>query len=81
MDSHLQDFRCWLETEKGYSEHTVEGYLRDLHEFFSGLPENLELHLISTKDVRNFVVHLHGTNAPSSIARKLSALRTFFAFS
>ncbi len=80
MNSHLDDFIGWLAIEKGYSPNTIDGYRRDLNEFFRGLEDIEDIKRITPKDIRLFVVKLHATNAPTSIARKLSALRTFFRF-
>jgi tyrosine recombinase XerC len=80
MVDYLKDFQRWLEAEKGYSDHTVAGYLRDLHEFNGSLPEKIEIGAISSKQIRSFVVRLHQKNSSSSVARKLSTLRTFFRF-
>lgn len=80
MHNHLDGFQRWLEAEKGYSVHTVSGYLRDLHEFIATLPQKTDIKTISAQHVRAFVVSLHRTNASSSVARKLSTLRTFFKF-
>ncbi|MBU0485590.1 MAG: tyrosine recombinase XerC [Proteobacteria bacterium] len=75
----VENFKRWLEVEKGYSANTVESYLRDINEFLSfSLPP-----VISTVDVRMvraWVYSLRGKNKSSSVARKLSALRTFFRF-
>ena len=80
MKNYLDGFQRWLEAEKGYSVHTVAGYLRDLNEFIATLPENTHIKTISARHVRSFLVSLHQTNASSSVARKLSTLRTFFKF-
>lgn len=80
LGDYLKDFQRWLETEKGYSGNTVAGYLRDLREFNGNLPEDTEINNISSKHVRSFVISLHQKNTSSSVARKLSTLRTFFRF-
>jgi integrase/recombinase XerC len=80
LGDHLLEFQRWLEAEKGYSENTVAGYLRDLREFQESLSENTEVTAISSKHIRSFVVGLHQKNSSSSVARKLSTLRTFFRF-
>ncbi|EKD38922.1 MAG: hypothetical protein ACD_75C00562G0005 [uncultured bacterium] len=74
-------FTRWLETEKGYSLHTVSGYRRDLVEFYNHLGKDCPLDTINAGRVRSFVVSLHGHNCSATVARKLSALRTFFRFS
>ncbi|MDK9708592.1 MAG: tyrosine recombinase XerC [Desulforhopalus sp.] len=80
MIQALELFTGWLATEKGYSEHTVVGYRRDLSEFFALVGEEVALESISAQNVRSFIVSLHGHNSSASVARKLSALRTFFRF-
>jgi len=80
MNDYLDDFKRWLETEKGYSAHTVTCYLRDLGEFLGHAPEYDSIVDIASTDVRSFVVSLHGRNSSATVSRKLSALRTFFRF-
>lgn len=80
LQHYITDFRRWLEAEKGYSAHTVSSYLRDLQEFEDHLTSEKDVAAISGRDIRSFIVSLHGTNASSSVARKLSSLRTFFKF-
>ncbi len=80
LAEHITAFREWLRVEKGYSPHTVAGYGRDLEEFVAHLGDEVALEAIDAKAVRAFVYALHGRNQASSVARKLSALRTFFRF-
>lgn len=80
MIKTIEIFTRWLATEKGYSVHTVKGYHRDILEFFNHLGEETSLNDITPANVRKFVVSLHGHNSGATVARKLSALRTFFRF-
>lgn len=73
-------FGNWLESEKGYSPHTVVGYRRDLAEFSAGVADDTVVQAIGAADISRFVAGLHGRNNPLSVARKLSALRSFFRF-
>lgn len=75
----VEAFTRWLTVEKGYSDHTVDNYLRDINAFltFVGL-DNLDG--VTSKEVRAYIYSLLGKNKSSSVARKLSALQTFFAF-
>jgi integrase/recombinase XerC len=89
----IEMFTRWLATEKGYSEHTVSGYQRDLREFHKHLSESgkkvkqeneaksITPDDITSTHVRKFIVSLHGRNGAATVARKISALRTFFRFS
>ncbi|HIJ89999.1 MAG: tyrosine recombinase XerC [Desulfobulbaceae bacterium] len=82
MSYSLQDllprFGRWLSVEKGYSLKTVESYGLDLAEFAAFVGYEQDVRQIESRVVRSFVYLLNGKNKGSSVARKLSALRTFF---
>ena len=80
MKKTIEAFTDWLATEKGYSEHTVSGYRRDLLEFSSHVGECCAAGAVTAGQVRSFVVSLHRHNCSATVARKLSSLRTFFRF-
>jgi tyrosine recombinase XerC len=81
MIKTIEIFTRWLEIEKGYSVHTISGYRRDLMDFNAHLNCEVSVKSIGPKEVRSFVASLHGRNSGATVARKLSALRTFFRFS
>ncbi len=79
----MEMHREYLTHELRASSNTVSAYCRDVAEFadflaVSELPSGLDQ--IDPISVRAFLAHLHGQNAPSSIGRKLAALRSFFKF-
>jgi len=76
----VKGFIRWLETEKGYSLHTVRAYQRDILEFIKTLKDGSAPMDIEAKDIRKFVVGLYNHNNASSVGRKLSSLRTFTKF-
>ena len=82
-----------LEAEKGYAKNTCRGYRRDIMEFVSYLADSGFLRrrnqpvgeMIGIGDVngihiRGYLGYLHKRNKRSTIARKLSAVRSFFKF-
>lgn len=79
LHTHIDGFARWLLVEKGYSDNTVESYCRDLAEFAEQAKVDSPAR-IDTPMVRSFVYTLAGRNKSTSVARKLSALRTFFRF-
>jgi len=80
MTSLVEQFVSWLLVEKGYSPHTADGYQRDILEFLQFVGPSLEPTAITPAIVQAFVGSLYNRNASASVARKLSALRTFFRF-
>lgn len=90
----LKMFSEYLVSEKGYSKSTRRCYRHDLFEFFSLTAERL-MHLdgfaaqplsmrpdqIDALMIRGYLTTLHAKrNKKSTIARKLSAVRSFFNF-
>lgn len=81
----LADFLAYLRLERGYSKATQEAYGRDLAQFEEFLQrENLSLEQptqIGKQEVQRYLVFLHRLKtSKSSVARKLSTLRSFFKF-
>jgi integrase/recombinase XerC len=75
--------------EKNYSGHTLRNYQSDLRQFIGFLSHRSERQSSSDQivprqvghlDVRGYLASLYRRNAKSSVARKLSALRSFFAY-
>ncbi|HVN46341.1 MAG TPA: tyrosine recombinase XerC [Steroidobacteraceae bacterium] len=79
----LARFRRYLTSERRLSPHTDRSYARDLAALRSfcdgeGIADWSEL---SSQHVRRFAAHSHKAGlAPRSIQRRLSAVRSFFAF-
>jgi len=89
----LRSFIEALSSEKGYSANTCRAYLNDL-ESFNSFVENqkkfshkeqkgtgpIGVREVDGRIIRSYLGFLHKKNKKSTIARKLSALRSFFAF-
>lgn len=74
----ISNFVDYLEIEKGLSNNTIEAYRRDITSF-SDFCMVEDLNLITRLHVSTFIMNLRDENiTPSSIARKLSALKSFF---
>ena len=82
-----------LDAEKGYSAHTVRAYRHNLLElvaYTAGDPEwadtcpekldGVAIDRIEPMVLRGYLGYLHGRNQKTTIARKLSAIRSFFRF-
>jgi len=78
----LQQYSTFLSVERGLSPNTLEGYRRDLEDFLSYLlvvgKEPLE---VDPRIFSGYLMHLASRGlAPSTIRRRFSALRGFYAF-
>jgi integrase/recombinase XerC len=80
ITADIDRFITWLSDERGYSPHTVVNYRRDLLEFAAAAGKETDVRGVDTHVVRNYVYSLNIKNKSSSVARKLSTLRTFFNF-
>ena len=84
----LTDFQDWLAHEKRYSVNTLDAYSRDVISFFKFLGQHLsrapgltDLNLLKVQDFRGYLSQraLDGLER-TSIARGMSALKTFFKY-
>ncbi|HHW98447.1 MAG TPA: tyrosine recombinase XerC [Firmicutes bacterium] len=82
MEEMLDRFLRYQRVEKNASVHTINNYQRDILQFIEFLCDDvIESTEVDKNDLRRFLAHLQQSGyARSSIARKLSALRSFFRF-
>jgi integrase/recombinase XerC len=83
----IETFVRYLETGKNYSFNTVKGYRADLYQFRAFLEERLasdeggvRVESIDITGIREYLAFLFTRLKRKTIARKLSALRSFFIF-
>jgi integrase/recombinase XerC len=86
----IDQFIEYIRTQRGYSDHTARGYLTDLNQFIDflsdrkGLNKEEKAHIkIDDLDymvIREYLGSLYGKYNRSTIARKLSAVRSFLYY-
>jgi integrase/recombinase XerC len=89
----IRSFIESLAVEKGYSENTCRGYRKDLEGFTKYLIKNhfpgnkdkepgdqIKIDEVNALIIRGYLGWLHKKNKKTTIARKLSTLRSFFRF-
>ncbi len=80
MQKHIFDFLTYLRNERNVSPHTVRSYHSDLEQLSAFLGDK-DLSAVDHQTLRRFIAHLMQVDVKkSSIARKLSAIRTFFRY-
>jgi integrase/recombinase XerC len=80
MQKHIFDFLTYLRNERNVSPHTLRGYLSDLEQLSTFLGDK-KLSNVDHQTLRRFIANLmQGEVKKSSIARKLSAIRSFFRY-
>ena len=80
LDDLAAAFKSYLAAERSYSVATVQAYARDLA-LLSSFAGSRPVTTLKTADVRVFAARLHQKGLqPRSIARTLSAWRSFFAW-
>lgn len=91
LEEAIRLFMEYLQNEKGYSEHTQRNYQVDLKQLACFLTGNdagsrkgngrdIAIHGIESIAIRKYVGSLYGRLKRTTIARKLSAVRSFFLF-
>ena len=85
MQGWIDRFQQFLAVERNVSPHTCAAYRRDLDEFRKFLAGHggaaaADLQRIDHLLLRRYLAELHKRNQRTSIARKLSALRSFFRY-
>jgi integrase/recombinase XerC len=87
--SFIRQFVHYLSAEKNASPHTCRAYERDLEAFEKFLKNSgislsatgtVEMEKVDRLAIRRYLSFLHRKNRKSSIARKISTLRSFFKY-
>jgi len=81
--SFLEEFLGYLRAERHLSEHTLRNYAQDISQFLGFWEENQpgqSLHMATYRHIRSFLATNLRGKSKSTMARKLSALRTFFKY-
>ncbi len=79
----INDFLTYLQYEKRYSPHTLQGYRTDLQQFEAFLEKEQfgDLPQVEAMHIKNFMVsQLQLGLVESAVNRKLSSLKSFFKF-
>ncbi len=90
LSENIKDFIDYLKYQKGYSKHTIRNYFIDLKQFndflinhndkLSEKVKSLKPDDIQPETIRKYLGGMYKELSRTSIARKLSAIRSFYLF-
>ncbi|NWF97798.1 MAG: tyrosine recombinase XerC [Nitrospirae bacterium] len=79
MNKLVEQFIRFLETERGFSNHTIRAYRKDIEDFLNHIkidPKKADL-----MDIRGFIAsQIKKGLTKTSVSRQISSIRTFFKF-
>lgn len=76
----IQTYIDYLTSISNFSSHSIRAYKGDLNNFCSFVKKKEFSGTIDKKFIRSYIAHLSDNYDPRSIARRLSAMRSFFKF-
>ena len=88
-DELMLSYRRFLQQERQYSPHTIDGYFQDVAQFLNANPRILPVpgehacrwKAVTEREARHFIASLSAAgDCSSSVNRKLSSMRSFFRF-
>lgn len=79
MNKVVEQFKRYLETERGFSNHTVRAYCKDIEDFLAHI--KIEPQKADLMDIRGFIAsQIKKGLTKTSVSRQISSIRTFFKF-
>lgn len=77
----FENYLNYLQVERGLSPNTLQAYRKDIEVFLDfARSKEWELERLQQQELSQFIQHLYGNLSPRSVRRKISSLRSFFAF-
>ena len=83
METYFHDFLNMLRVERNVSNHTIDAYKRDIHQYLTYVSDLDIKNLSDVKSthIRDYIrVLSDGGMAPASISRIISSIRTYYRF-
>ena len=86
MQIYIDQFKNFLQKERGCSEFTLKSYLNDMEQFVDFITLNRrkpspDIKKITSNTVKNYMINLSRRGVSNrSIRRKISSLKTFFKY-
>jgi integrase/recombinase XerC len=80
FEEAIRSFELHLRAERNLSPHTRRAYLSDVRQFAASAGTASGPDTVRVDDVRAFLADRHRSQSPTTLGRKLAALRSFFRY-
>jgi integrase/recombinase XerC len=80
FEEAIRSFELHLRAERNLSPHTQRAYVSDVRQFADSIGAGSAPQSVRVDDVRAFLAERHRRQSPTTLGRKLAALRSFFRF-
>ncbi len=80
FEEAISSFELHLRAELNLSPHTRRAYLSDVRQFAESIGTASDPAAVRVDDVRSFLAERYRRQSPTTLGRKLAALRSFFRF-
>ena len=80
FEDAISSFDLHLRAERNLSPHTRRAYLSDVRQFAESIGTATGPEAVRVDDVRSFLAERYRRQSPTTLGRKLAALRSFFRF-
>jgi integrase/recombinase XerC len=80
FEEAIRSFELHLRAERNLSPHTRRAYLSDVRQFAESVGTASGPDTVRVDEVRRFLADRHRSQSPTTLGRKLAALRSFFRF-
>jgi integrase/recombinase XerC len=80
FEEAIRSFELHLRAERNVSPHTRRAYVSDVRQFAAFLGAASGPKAVGVDEVRAFLADRHRSQSPTTLGRKLAALRSFFRF-
>ena len=80
LESYLEDFRVYLESEKNVSSHTVRAYYNDLSQFIDWISSENKTENFSKEEIKSYLNFISQQYSRNTTSRKIASIRTYFKY-
>lgn len=78
INKQIDNYITYISLERQLSSNTIDGYKRDLTDFFSYVNKNYDK--VSSSDISNYIKHISNDLSSKSVNRHIVSIRNYFKY-